>query len=258
MWVMIAYWAMKKKNTEIVKSTIIVAVWNTIISFLSAIAVFWTLGYLAAKKWLPVNEVVAWWPSLVFVVLPETLSLFSSLSVVFSVIFFATIFLLAIDSDMSLVEWVVYPLKNIFNKVSQEVLVLFVIIVTAIVSTIYIYGNWLYILDIVDYYITQFAMIIIWLAEAILFLVYFKKLWKYIDKNNKCLLKAVINKWYFLVSWIIAIITLTWLLILNLQKWILVYGDYDVSHLKYYWLCVITVVFDISIFMNLVDRKNKI
>jgi SNF family Na+-dependent transporter len=47
---MIAYGALKKPNSEIVQSTILVALGNTIISFLSAIAVFGTLGYLAMQK----------------------------------------------------------------------------------------------------------------------------------------------------------------------------------------------------------------
>jgi SNF family Na+-dependent transporter len=40
---MIAYGALKEKDSEIVQSTIIVAIGNTIVSFLSAIAVFGTL-----------------------------------------------------------------------------------------------------------------------------------------------------------------------------------------------------------------------
>jgi NSS family neurotransmitter:Na+ symporter len=58
MGIMIAYGALKKPESEIVQSTVLVALGNTLISFLSAIAVFSTLGYLALKTGKPITDVV--------------------------------------------------------------------------------------------------------------------------------------------------------------------------------------------------------
>jgi SNF family Na+-dependent transporter len=46
----IAYGALKKRDSEIVQSVVLVALGNTLISFLSAFAVFGTLGYLALQQ----------------------------------------------------------------------------------------------------------------------------------------------------------------------------------------------------------------
>jgi NSS family neurotransmitter:Na+ symporter len=50
MGIMIAYGALKKRDSEIVQSVVLVALGNTLISFLSAFAVFGTLGYLALQQ----------------------------------------------------------------------------------------------------------------------------------------------------------------------------------------------------------------
>jgi len=47
---MIAYGALKREKSEIVKATFLVALGNTFISFISAIVVFGTLGYLASQS----------------------------------------------------------------------------------------------------------------------------------------------------------------------------------------------------------------
>ncbi len=259
MWVMVAYWAMKKENSEIVKSTIIVALWNTFISFLSAITVFWTLWYLAQLKWVSITEVVQWWPSLVFVTIPEILTHFWVFSSIFSVVFFLTIFLLAIDSAMSLIEAVVKPVADKFKKQKTETLTFFFITLIWLFSTIYIFGNWLYVLDVVDHYITQFWMLIIWIFELILFIYYSKKLWQFIDEHNKCFLKKVINRKFLLTSWVLAVWLLVFLFVKNIWAWLLSYDSYDKTFLIYYWLGPIIFILIVSLLINIleINRKNN-
>jgi len=257
MWVMIAYWAMKKEDSEIVKSTILVALWNTFVSFLSAIAVFWTLWYLAQFKWVPVSEVVKWWPSLVFVTIPEILTHFWVLSATFSVLFFLTIFLLAVDSAMSLIEAVVKPIADKFESQKTETLTLFFVILIWLFSITYIFGNWLYVLDVVDHYITQFGMLLIWIFELILFVYFSKKLWSFIDKHNKCFWKKLINKYFFLTSWVLAIWLLIFLFVKNIWAWLLVYDSYDKTFLIYYWLGPIIVMLIVSVLLNMLELNTK-
>ena len=257
MWVMIAYWAMKKEKSEIVKSTILVALWNTFVSFLSAIAVFGTLGYLAQLKWVDITEVVKWWPSLVFVTIPEILTHFWALSSIFSVIFFLTIFLLAVDSAMSLIEAVVKPVADKFKKQKTETLTFFFVTLIWLSSMIYIFGNWLYVLDVVDHYVTQFWMLVIWIFELILFVYYSKKLWKFIDEHNKCFLRKIFNRKFFLVSWILAIILLVFLFVKNIWAWLLTYDSYDKTFLIYYWLGPIIFMLVVSILINILEVNKK-
>jgi NSS family neurotransmitter:Na+ symporter len=92
---------------------------------------------------------------LAFVVFPETIALMSTLQTLFAIIFFATVFFLAIDSAMSLIEAVSVAIRDKFPQVRVEIITLVVTILLAIVSIIYTFGNGLYILDIVDHFITR-------------------------------------------------------------------------------------------------------
>ena len=256
MGIMIAYWALKKKDSEIVQATILVAIGNTLVSFLSAIAVFGTLWYLAVSKWLPISEVAKWWPSLAFVTIPETISLLPTLQSLFAVIFFLTVFFLAIDSAMSLIEAVSVALRDKFKNLRVEVVTLVVSVVLGLGSLIYVFGNGIYVLDIVDHFITSWSMLFIWILESIVFIFIWKELWQFIDERNTCLLKFVINKWYFLFSWIISAGVLIWLLYLNLKKGI-TYENYKTEYLMMYWVYVIVGIYALAILLNLIDKKQK-
>ncbi len=256
MWIMIAYWALKKKDSEIVKATFIVALWNTLVSILSAIAVFWTLWFLALKKWVAIQDVVAWWPGLVFVTIPETISLLPWLQALFAVIFFITIFLLAIDSAMSLVEAVWVALRNNFKKIKIEKLSLIIVVLLWLSSVIYTFWNGLYVLDIVDHFITSYSMLFIWVLEALILICFWKKLGKFIDDRNKCYWKMIINKYYFLLTWIISLIVLTYLLIKNIE-WGINYDSYKVNYLMFYGVYVLIFVYWISILLNLLSLRKK-
>ena len=256
MGIMIAYGALKKKDSEIVQSTILVALGNTLVSFLLAIAVFGTLGYLAAQKGVPVEKVVAGGPSLVFVTIPETINLLPALQTLFAVIFFITVFFLAIDSAMSLVEAVWVALRDKFKKLKVEILTLIIVVLLGLSSLVYVFGNGLYILDIVDHFITSYSMLFIGLMEALVLLYAWKKLWKFIDERNSCKLRFVVNKYYFALSWFLAFVVLTYLLYKNIA-WGLAYGGYDKSYLIMYGVYVLVAVYALSFLLNVLDRKEE-
>jgi NSS family neurotransmitter:Na+ symporter len=256
MWIMIAYGALKEKDSEIVQSTIIVAIGNTIVSFLSAIAVFGTLWYLAAQKWVPVEKVVAGGPSLVFVTIPETINLLPALQSLFAVIFFVTVFFLAIDSAMSLVEAVGVAIRDKIKKLKVEYLTLIIVIILWLTSLVYTFGNGLYVLDIVDHFITSYSMLFIGMMEALVLLFIWKKLSIFIDERNSCKLKFIINKYYFALSWFLAFVVLTYLLYKNIAGW-LAYDSYEKSYLIMYGVYVLVAVYALSILLNILDRKEE-
>lgn len=69
---------------------------------------------------MDVTEVAKGGPSLVFVIFPEILGKLPAFNSLFAVLFFLTIFTLAIDSAMSLVEAVTVSIKNKFKDVKIE------------------------------------------------------------------------------------------------------------------------------------------
>lgn len=242
MWVMVAYWALRKQNDEIVKSSIIIALWDYIISLLSSIVIFSTLWYLAYTKWVDITQVLKWWPSLAFIVFPQILSFLPTLQWLFSIIFFITVFALAIDSAMSLVEALSVSIRDKFN-VKVEKITLIIVILLWLLSLMYTFWNWLYLLDIIDYYLTSWLLIFIWLFMLFIFL-YNKDLLSFIQERNEL---KIINKYYFIISWIIGFILILLILIDNITKWIY-YGDYWKYSLI--WILVIFNIFIISLFLS--------
>ncbi len=260
MGIMIAYWALKKRDTEIVQSTIIVAIGNTIISFLAAIAVFGTLGYMAFKSGVSITEVFAWWPSLAFVTFPEAIVKLPALQSLFAILFFVTLFMLAIDSAMSLIEAVSVALREKFKNLSIEVLTLIVVSILGLWSLLYVFGNWLYILDIVDHFVNSYSMLFIGFVSAIVFVYWWQKLGNFIDERNSCLFKFIFNKWYFLISWVISILILWYLLFKNIKDLVvgwLKYGWYPEGYLWIFGVFVLVGIYLISIVLNIIELKLK-
>jgi len=259
MGIMIAYGALKKRDSEIVQSVVLVALGNTLISFLSAFAVFGTLGYLALQQWVPVDKVVKWWPMLAFVVFPETIALMSTLQTLFAIIFFATVFFLAIDSAMSLIEAVSVAIRDKFPKVKVEIITLVVTILLAIVSIIYTFGNGLYILDIVDHFITRWWMLFVWVLEWLVFLYLGKKLIDFIISHSKCKIFIFNTQIYYYISWLFSVVVLGYLLISQFISEGIKYWTYPLSYIKVYGIWVVIGLLILSVVINLLDilKDNK-
>jgi NSS family neurotransmitter:Na+ symporter len=71
------------------------------------------------------------------------------------------VFFLAIDSAMSLIEAVSVALRDKFKNLRVEVVTLVVSVVLGLGSLIYVFGNGIYVLDIVDHFITSWSMLFI-------------------------------------------------------------------------------------------------
>jgi len=102
---------------------------------------------------------------------------------------------------MSLVEAIAIPIKDKFSQFKWENITAGIIMLVGLVSILYMQGNGLYILDIVDHYVTQFAMLAMWLIELLLFIKYRKPLLKFIEQHNDWRY-TLLNNTYFMLSWI--------------------------------------------------------
>jgi len=102
--VMIAYASFQHESSDISKTAVITALVNSTISIVAGFAVFSTLGYMAVKSVISIEELAAAsGPSLAFIVFPKALSLMP-MAPLFAVLFFVMLISLAIDSAFSLVE----------------------------------------------------------------------------------------------------------------------------------------------------------
>ena len=252
--VMIAYWALKQKGSEIANSWFLVVIWNTIISLISAVAVYWALGFISKEQWTAIAEMDGW-PMLVFVTFPEILSEFPALSWLFAVLFFGSIFLLAVDSAMSLVESASKGIRDNFPKLWPEKMMLILSIILGLWGLIYSFWNWLYILDIVDYYITTFWMLTAWLFTMWLLLYNWKDMTTFISNNSWKITNAIFNRWYLMASWWISVIILIVLYYQEIQDWILNYEEFDPVY-NMIWFGLYVGAFVVWIILNFLQEKS--
>lgn len=92
-----------KPHYHLVRDSILIAFVNSLVSFVAGFVVFGIIGYMSEETGLPVESVVDQGPGLVFVVIPEGITLLPA-SNVFSFMFFLNLFLLGVDSQFADVE----------------------------------------------------------------------------------------------------------------------------------------------------------
>jgi len=163
--VMIAYSSYNKKESDINKNAFTVGIVDAVIAIIAGFVVFGTLGFMAEQQGVALDEVVASGPGLAFVAFPQALSLMPFASF-FSILFFLTLLTLAIDSAFSLVEAVNTSIKDKV-KMKKQHIALIVCVLGFLAGIIYTTNAGLYILDVVDHFVTNISLIVIGILECI-------------------------------------------------------------------------------------------
>ena len=165
--IMIAYGSYKDRDDDIAKDTWITALLNSTTSLFAGFVVFGVLGYMARVTGTPLTELAASGPGLAFVVFPEALSLMP-LSGIFSVLFFLMLLLLGIDSAFSLAEAVNAAVIDRHKQLPIAQISIIVCSAAAIAGAIYTTRAGLYLLDIVDHFVTSYNLILVGILQSIL------------------------------------------------------------------------------------------
>lgn len=230
--VMVAYGSLKKPGTEITKGVIWVTAGNFLVSLMSGIVVFGTLGYMALEQGVPVTDVVAGGPSLVFVVFPEAINLLPALNAVIGVLFFGMLLTLAIDSAFSLLEALSISVRDRFPSASIKKIALVITFFGILAGLLYSTKSGLYYLDITDHFIVSYGLVIIGILESLIIGWFWKggALVEFIKDHSTFHLEGL---WLFSVRWFTPIF-LAILLIWNLiNEFKAPYEGYPVVSLIY-------------------------
>lgn len=204
--IMIAYASFQHESSDITKSAVITSFTDFCISIVAGFAVFSTLGYMAAKRGVPVSELAASGPSLAFIVFPKALSLIP-FAPFFAALFFMMLITLAIDSAFSLVEAVSTVVHDKYPHVRKEDLSLYVCVIGFISGIIFTTFAGLYYLDIIDHFITSYGLVVVGLLEtwAVGWLYGAEQLRDYINKVSD----IKIGKWWsVLIKFVIPLLLL--------------------------------------------------
>lgn len=217
--IMVAYGSLKKRDSEMLSGVAWITVGNFIVSILSGVVVFGTLGYMAAQQGVPVTEVVAGGPALVFIVIPQAINLLPALNALIAVLFFGAVLLLAIDSAFSLLEAVSTTIRDRFPKASVKKVSLVVSLFGVAAGLIFTTKAGLYYLDIIDHFIVNYGLVIVGILEALVVAYFWKgaKLKEFIHEHSSWKIGAW---WDFSIKFFIPIfltIFLVWNIVNELK-----------------------------------------
>lgn len=254
---MLTYGALKKDKSELMGSTFIVLIWDTLTSIMSAVLVFGTLWFMANQQGIWVTEVSSGGPWLAFVTIPEALTQIPFWGVIFAILFFMTIFFLAIDSAMAMVESVVNPIHRMVKNITLPNLTLIVCLALWLIATFFARQNGLYLLDVVDHYINSIGIVTVAVFEVILFIIARKPLTEYMRSRSDSRAKNLFTNNYFLVVWVISALFLTYTLIQKFIWWILEYDTYSTGFLRY-GVWTLLVLFVLAVLLAGLTKKKHI
>ncbi len=158
----------RKKDEELPLSSLWILGGNFLVSLLSGLAVFSTLGFMAQSQGVGVSEVSQGGPMLIFSVLPTAISLMPTGVLFFALLLFIIFFFLAIDSIFGLLEAITGSFNDLFGGEEKTYfsLLLRVVGVAMLLSLPYLFGAGLYYLDIVDHFISGFMLLLVGILES--------------------------------------------------------------------------------------------
>ncbi|MDH3981971.1 MAG: sodium-dependent transporter, partial [Kiritimatiellaceae bacterium] len=165
--IMITYASYLPKKTDIVGNALTTCVLNCLYSFITGFAVFGTIGYMAQAKGVPFGEVIKAGPGLAFVVYPEAINQLPAGNAVFGALFFLVLIVAGLSSGISLTEAFSCSICDKF-KVSRKKATSIICGLGLLGSIIFTTRAGLWILDIVDHFINNYALVLGGILECML------------------------------------------------------------------------------------------
>ena len=169
--IMIAFSSYLPRKANLVSAGLTVALANSgFFEILLGFGSFGTLGYLAHVSGKPMDEVVTSGIGFAFVVFPEALARLPGAAwvpVVFTALFFLTLFVAGFTSSLSIVQAVTTTFWDKFRWARSRIttgLCLFAFVI----GLVYVTHSGLFILDIVDNYISKYVLLFIGTCECII------------------------------------------------------------------------------------------
>ncbi len=193
-----------KEDTDIVTNTLIIALSNSLFENISAIAVFSILGYMSLQTATPVSDIVSQGTGLIFVVYPAVFNILGQWAYVIGPLFFLTIFIAGLTSILTMIEPLSFSIQNKFN-ISRKKTVTTLCIIGGVMSMIYATAFGGTLLEYVDTYINQIAVLFCIILECILFAWIYKaeNLVDYLNSQSRTIKLG--KGWLFIVKYLLPI-----------------------------------------------------
>ncbi|KRZ69903.1 Sodium- and chloride-dependent glycine transporter 2 [Trichinella papuae] len=199
-------------DNNIFRDTFVITLGNIFTSLLSGFVVFSILGFMAGEFRQSVESVATAGPGLLFVTYPYALT-HLPLSPVWSALFFFTVILMGIDSQIVLVEVVITAFKDQYPKLREPKIRVCAVACTCAISyligLLMCTGGGAYILNLLDTFAGGWPLLLQCLLEVII-VVYIYGLEKYANLYRYMLGEPTRKFWKFLGFPINKFYTLCW------------------------------------------------
>lgn len=250
--IMIAYSSYLPSKSDINNNAFMTVLINCGFSITAGVLIFAVLGYMAQEQAKPLTEVVSAGVGLAFVTIPAAINLLPA-PYILGPLFFLALVVAGLSSHISIIEAVTSAVIDKLNW-SRKTAATVVCGTGFIVSMAFATNGGLLLLDLVDYFINNVALLSSCLLELLIvgWLVKIADIRQYANSISD----FTIGKWFELCIRFISPIMLAIILVTNLYKTLAEgYGGYDMSDLLTLGWGLVGMMIVVSIIINLVSKS---
>ncbi|HIF9352535.1 TPA: sodium-dependent transporter [Photobacterium damselae] len=250
--IMIAYSSYLPSKSDINNNAFMTVLINCGFSITAGVLIFAVLGYMAQEQAKPLTEVVSAGVGLAFVTIPAAINLLPA-PYILGPLFFLALVVAGLSSHISIIEAVT---SAVIDKLSwsRKKAAIVVCGTGFIVSMAFATNGGLLLLDLVDYFINNVALLSSCLLELLIvgWLVKIADIRQYANSISD----FTIGKWFELCIRFISPIMLAVILVTNLYKTLAEgYGGYDMSDLLTLGWGLVGMMIVVSIIINLASKS---
>ncbi|HIF9337395.1 TPA: sodium-dependent transporter [Photobacterium damselae] len=250
--IMIAYSSYLPSKSDINNNAFMTVLINCGFSITAGALIFAVLGYMAQEQAKPLTEVVSAGVGLAFVTIPAAINLLPA-PYILGPLFFLALVVAGLSSHISIIEAVTSAVIDKLNW-SRKKAATVVCGTGFIVSMAFATNGGLLLLDLVDYFINNVALLSSCLLELLIvgWLVKIADIRQYANSISD----FTIGKWFELCIRFISPIMLAIILVTNLYKTLAEgYGGYDMSDLLTLGWGLVGMMIVVSIIINLASKS---
>lgn len=165
--IMVTYASYLPRKANLTLDAWVTGVADTVVSLVAGLAIFGTLGYMAAQTGKPLDQVVQHGIGLAFVAYPQAISLLPTFPQLFGALFFLTLTVAGLASSLSILEAFTAAVIDKFHY-PRRVVVTVLSLVGFLGGIIFATGGGLAWLDIVDHFLSHYGLFALCFLQCIL------------------------------------------------------------------------------------------
>ncbi|WP_299015378.1 sodium-dependent transporter [uncultured Photobacterium sp.] len=252
--IMIAYSSYLPEKSDINNNAFMTVLINCGFSITAGVLIFGVLGYMAQEQAKPITDVVSAGVGLAFVTIPAAINLLPA-PYILGPLFFLALVVAGLSSHISIIEAVTSALIDKLNW-SRKKTASIVCGVGFLVSLAFATNGGLLLLDLIDYFINNVAL----LTSCLIELLIIGWLFKAADVRNYAnnISEFSIGKWFELCIRFLSPAMLALILGTNLLNTFKEgYGGYAMSDLLLLGWGLVAAMFVVAVIINLISKPQK-